>query len=60
MYQIKLTELLDLKKFKNFELKRKCFIDGNKEWEILIPQICIDCHDWENLKCTNYTSLNLF
>ena len=28
------------------------FLMANKVWEILIPQICIDFHNWENHTCT--------
>ena len=29
-------------------------------WEILIPQICTDLHDWENCTCTRKLLLSLF
>ena len=28
------------------------FLMVNKVWEILIPQICIDFHNWENHRST--------
>ena len=45
------------------------FLDGKQSmgnfdspdlWEILIPQICIDFHDWENCTSTRKLLLNLF
>ena len=36
------------------------FLMANKVWEILIPQICIDFHNWENHTCTKKTTVNLF
>ena len=40
--------------------KRNYFLMANKVWEILIPQTCIDFHDWENRTCTRKVLLNVF
>ena len=36
------------------------FLMANEAWEVLIPQIFIDFHDWENHTCTRKLLLNLF
>ena len=36
------------------------FLMAKRVWEILIPQICMDFHDWENRTCSRKLLLNLF